>query len=107
VFDTTNLSTAKWSHAVALHARDMQRKPSQRFRERHGRLPRVADAGWHLAYQGDVDEKLSAFAHAEVDTDEYRVRLAASRAKRVDLDGVPFIDCPLTGEIAEVLRGIP
>jgi hypothetical protein len=106
MFDTSNLSQARWSHAVAFHARDMQRKPSQRFRERHGRLPRVADAGWHLTYQGDIDEKLSAFAHAEVDTDEYRDQLAASRRDRVGLDGVPFINRPLTGDIAEVMRGI-
>jgi hypothetical protein len=106
LFDDSNMSTSNWSHAVAMYARDLQGKPSQRHRERHGRFVRIADAGWHLSYQGDVDQKLSSFAHAEVDNDEYRARLAASRANRVDMDGNPFIDCPLTGDIAEALRGI-
>lgn len=108
VFDTSTLSLSRWSHAVALYARDLQSKPSQRHRERHGRQPRIADAGWHFTYQGDahaIDQKLSAFAHAEEDTAEVREAWEIRRAQRVDPDG-PYIERPLTGEIAEVLRGI-
>jgi hypothetical protein len=105
LFNTEWRSAAQWSHPVALLAKHMQRKPSQRFRERHGRLPKIRDCGWHLTYQDDIDGKLSAFAHAEVDTPEYRAELERARVTHTGLDGAPFTFDPLTGPLADVLRG--
>jgi hypothetical protein len=105
MFDTRWRTQTPWSHPVALLAKHMQRKPSQRFREKHGRGPRVRDAGWHLTYQDDVDAKLSAFAHAEVDTPEFRRQLEQARTTHIGLDGIPFVDQPLTGPLADVLEG--
>ena len=64
-------------------------------------IRRVADAGWHLTYFGtdeDVDLKLSAFAHAELDIPQTRVDLAQFRT-----EGTGFLDDPLEGPLAEIL----
>ena len=67
-------------------------------------LPKVPDAGWHLTYFGsdeDVDVKLSAFAHVEIDNPQTRKDIAHIRA-----EGNGFIDDPLTGPLAEILHGV-
>ena len=67
-----------WRHAGACRARDLPEHPSDELRMNFA-IRRVADAGWHLTYFGtdeDVDLKLSAFAHAELDIPQTRVDLA-------------------------------
>jgi hypothetical protein len=67
-------------------------------------MPRVDDAGWHLTYLGtdaDVDAKLSAFAHAEMDTAEVRADIARIRAEGTDL-----LDDPLAGPLADLLAAV-
>ena len=89
-----------WRHAAACRARDLPDRPSEQLRLNFG-LPKVDAAGWHLTYLGsddDVDAKLSAFAHEECDTAEYRAAVARLRA-----EGSGWLDEPLTGPLADLL----
>lgn len=73
-----------WMLGAAFRAVDMPTKPTTQLRYGN-EFPLVPDAGWHLSYQGndaEVDAKLSAFAHAEYDTAEYRQVLARQRDRR-------------------------
>ena len=93
-----------WRHATACRARDLVEHPSDRLRSNLS-FPKVDDAGWHLTYYGtdvDVDAKLSAFSHAEVDTPEMRRSLAELR----DTGSQGFVDDPLTGPLADILTGV-
>lgn len=94
-----------WKHPAACRARDLPEKPTDDLRMYFGPIPRaclrVPDAGWHLTYYGtdeDADLKLSAFAHAESDTEETRRDLADLRD-----NGTGWIDDPLTGPLADIL----
>lgn len=93
-----------WRHPGACRARDLPERPSDQLRH-HFAPPKIEAAGWHLSYYGtdaDIDAKLSAFAHAEVDTPEMREQLADLR----DNGGQGFVDEPLTGPLADILAGI-
>lgn len=92
-----------WRHAAACRARDLPERPSEALRLNFA-LPKVPNAGWHLTYYGDrlyVDAKLSAFAHAEYDTEDMRRELAEVREY-----GTGWIDAPLTGPLADILTGM-
>lgn len=90
-----------WRHAAACRAKDLPEKPSEQLRMNFS-LPKVPEAGWHLTYfDEDVDAKLSAFAHAEYDTGQTRLDLAAIRET-----GTGFVDDPLTGPLAEILERV-
>jgi hypothetical protein len=92
-----------WRHAAACRARDLPERPTADLRLNFA-LPKVPDAGWHLTYYGtdeDVDLKLKAFAHAEIDTPQTRVDIA-----RIRLEGVGWIDDPLSGPLAEILSAM-
>lgn len=90
-----------WRHAAACRARDLPERPSEELRLNFA-LPKVDEAGWHLTYfDEDVDGKLSAFAHAEYDTEQTRLELADIRA-----NGTGFIDDPLTGPLVDILAGV-
>jgi hypothetical protein len=64
---------------------------------------RAQRAGWHLTYQDDVDGKLAAFAHSELDTQAIRNTIDRCRREHLDLEGRPLLYEPLTGALAEVL----
>lgn len=92
-----------WRHGAACRARDLPEHPTADLRMNFA-LPKVPDAGWHLTYMGtdeDVDLKLSAFAHAELDTPQTRQDLARFR-----VEGTDWIDDPLTGPLADILSGV-
>lgn len=89
-----------WRHGAACRARDLPEHPTADLRMNFGVIPRVPDGGWHLTYLGtaeDVDAKLSAFAHAEFDTPQTRLDIAAFAG------GSDWIDDPLTGPLADLL----
>lgn len=89
-----------WRHPGACRARDLPEHATADLRMNFGVIPRVPDAGWHLTYLGseaDVDAKLSAFAHAEIDTPQTRLDIAAFAG------GPEWIDDPLTGPLADIL----
>lgn len=92
-----------WRHPAACRARYVPEHPTADLRMNFA-LPRMPDAGWHLTYLGtdaDVDAKLSAFAHAELDTPETRQDIARIRA-----EGTGWIDDPLTGPLADILADL-
>jgi hypothetical protein len=90
-----------WRHPAACRARDLPEHPSEQLRMNFS-LPKVHHAGWHLTYfDEDVDGKLSAFAHAEYDTEQTRREIADIRA-----NGTGFIYDPLTGPLADILAGV-
>lgn len=91
-----------WRHPAACRARDLPEHPTADLRMNFGVIPRVENAGWHLTYLGsdaDVDAKLSAFAHAEIDTPQTRLDIAAFAG------GPDWIDDALTGPLADMLPG--
>jgi hypothetical protein len=95
-----------WKHPAACRAQDLPEHPTRDMRMFFGPIPRpmlrVPDAGWHLTYFGtdaDVDAKLSAFAHAEMDTAQMREDIARDRAE----GSAVLIDDPLAGPLAEAL----
>lgn len=93
-----------WRHPGACRARDLPERPSDQLRQNLA-PPKIEAAGWHLSYYGtdeDVDAKLRAFAHAEVDTPEMRQQLASLR----ESGGQGFVDEPLTGPLADMLAQI-
>lgn len=92
-----------WRHPAACRARDLPEHPTADLRLNFGPLPRVPNAGWHLTYLGsaaDVDAKLSAFAHAEIDTAQTRADIAAFAG------GSDWVDDPLTGPLADILAEV-
>lgn len=94
-----------WRHAAACRARDLPEHVTDQLRDVRT-LPQVEDAGWHLTYYGsdeDVDAKLRAFSHAEVDTPEMRAQLAHDR----EHGPKGWFDDPLTGPLAEILAEVP
>jgi hypothetical protein len=89
-----------WRHPAGCRARDLPERPSEQLRLNFA-LPKVHQAGWHLTYMGtdeDVDAKLSAFAHEECDTAQYREDVARLRDS-----GEGWIDDPLAGPLADIL----
>lgn len=94
-----------WRHAAACRARDLPEHVTDQLRDVRS-LPQVDDAGWHLTYYGtdeDVDLKLKAFSHAEVDTPEMRASLARDR----EYGPKGWLDDPLTGPLVDILAEVP
>lgn len=94
-----------WRHSAACRARDLPEHVTDQLRDVRT-LPQVEDAGWHLTYYGtdeDVDAKLRAFSHAEVDTPEMRAQLAHDRER----GPAGWLDDPLTGPLADILAEVP
>jgi Glycosyltransferase family 17 len=94
-----------WRHGSACRARDLPERVTDQLRDVRT-LPQVEDAGWHLTYYGtdeDIDLKLKAFSHVEVDTPQMRAALADQRE-----NGPPgWLDDPLTGPLADILAEVP
>lgn len=92
-----------WRHPAACRARDLPERPTSDLRMNFA-LPKVPETGWHLTYFGtdaDVDAKLLAFAHAEMDTEQMRQEIT-----RIRVEGTGFVDDPLPGPLTEILSAV-
>ena len=91
-----------WRHAGACRARDLPASVSKSIRLAGHTI--VPDAGWHISYVGDGDQKLRAFAHSEVDNEEFRATLAAGPDLGTSPGGREALaDDPLPEDIARLI----
>jgi hypothetical protein len=104
VFGARWMHPSPWRHPGAFYARNMPEWPSATIRMATAGAA-VGAAGWHFTYVDDLESKLRAFAHEEMDNPENLRDLQQAR-ETGKLGTYQLLDLPLHGPAGSIFREI-